>query len=419
MTTAMDVANSVMNQSSYPKRTVLIAIVLFIPSIILTWVVIKDDNKRIATTQIEQDGLHYINTVLQLYKAVPQHRGIMTNGDLNDDSPFQVLEKRGDISADIAAIDAIDAELGEQFQTTALWTDIKQDWDQLSEQSFMLAPQEVFDRHTTLIIKIAALFEQISNYSGLTLDPELNATRIIDTLVTKLPIVTERLARARGLGTNITASGMATMQGNIKLNTLVTEINLNSQSAIDHLSAVMSDNKQVADALSEILNQRQTAMSTFSKAIHDEILNRQIIQIDSSEFFGLGSDAIKINFQLQNALLPILHNLFEQRISNIRFQRNMILTIIATTFIIAIILFMKHFKSIARNDTANSMANIADMNVQVKEHGSVSEGVNRNINNVSDLSSQKMTGRQTVSANSQSLADIAAELDQIVDRFKV
>lgn len=346
----MNFAKLLMNQLTYPKKMGLIAIVFLIPITILTWTVFNDETKIIDTTQTEQDALRYINTVLALYKNVPQHRG-MTSAYLNGKNEFKtkILAKREQISANIAAIDAVDTELGTQFRTTALWTDIKQDWKQLSEQALRLRPQESLDRHTVLIIKIATLFEQASYYSGLALDPELNTARIIKTLVSNMPIITERLGRVRAIGSGIAAAGMMTMDSNLNINILLTEVDLNSQSAINELSAVMADNKQVAEALSDVLKQREMTMSLLYETINERILNSPLIQISPEIVFDLATDAINTNFQLYDQLLPILNDLFEQRISEASSHRNIILTITAVALLLASILFIGFFRSITSN----------------------------------------------------------------------
>jgi methyl-accepting chemotaxis protein len=367
----MNLAQSLMDKLTYPKKMMLIAIIFLIPIVITTGLIIKQTSEIIVSTRIEQQGLNYIGKVLQLYKNMPQHRG-MTNGYLNGKTEFKpkILAKREEISADIAAIDALDAELGEAFRTTALWNEIKQEWATLSSQAFLLAPQDVFQQHTTLILKVADLFEQISHYSGLALDPELDAARIVNTLVTKLPVVTERLGRARGLGSGIAASGMITTNGTVKLESLLTEIKINSSAVVKNLNAVMQDNELVASALTETLAERASAMDTFINAVNTDILNRQIIRIDSSEFFSLGTQAIKTNFQLYEQLLPLLNELFEQRIADARSHRNTIVMVIVAAIAIAIFLFTGFFRSVISNIKQLSTATVTisggDLTVNLK-----------------------------------------------------
>jgi len=71
----------------------------------------------------------------------------------------------------------------------------------------------------------------------------------------------------------------------------------------------------------------------------------------------------------------------------------------------------------------DAMSKIADMSSQVataaEEQGCVSEEISRNVVIVSDLSTENMAGTEQVSEASLSLAQLAAELETIVNEFKV
>lgn len=70
-----------------------------------------------------------------------------------------------------------------------------------------------------------------------------------------------------------------------------------------------------------------------------------------------------------------------------------------------------------------SMTHISDMSTQVasaaEEQGFVCEEINRNVTHVSDLSLQNLNGSEQITVASHELAQLAAELDGIVKRFKV
>ncbi len=338
---------ALMNTLTYPKKMMLIAIVFLVPILFTSWLIISLQNESIHHAEQEKDGLTFIKSVRSIYQHMPQHRG-MTNAFLNGKSQFEqrILSKREEIAADISAIDAVNAQLGDKFSTTPLWNTIKQEWQQLSKISFTGEPQDIFKQHTALIAKLAGLIEHISNQSGLVLDNDLESSFIIDILVYKLPTVTERLGRARGLGSGIAAAGEITIQDNIKLGSLLGEITDNSQAIIHDLDIVFAEDPDLKNTLKDVLIQRTESMDTFTQTVNNDILGQQIIFIDPTDFFALGSAAIKANYQLYDSLVPILDNLFTQRINDLKFERNSIIILIVLTLLISITLFHVFYQSL-------------------------------------------------------------------------
>lgn len=332
----------------------LISAVFIIPLLFISYLLFTELSTGINATTNQRDGLQYINKLRHLYQDFPQHRG-MTNAYLNGKSSFKskIMEKREEISADITAIDAIDMQFGTQFKTTALWNEIKQDWTTLRDKSFNSAADKVFDEHTALIAKLYSLFEEVSNQSGLALDPKLNTSFIMDTLIYKLPLVTENMGQARGLGSGIAASSMINLHNRIKLGTLLATITNNSKATDHNLALALEENIGLSEQIEDLMKQRTQAMNTFAQTVNDEFLLSDFISMDPNRFFALGTTAIKANFQLYDTLVPVLDGLFEQRLADFESQRNFIIALVLASLIVATFLFFGFYHSIV--DTINQL----------------------------------------------------------------
>lgn len=182
-------AIALMSQLSYPRKMAIVSVLFLAPLIVVSYLLMGELNSKIEATQKEQRGLEYIGTVRQIYQHFPQHRG-MTNAFLNGASTFRekVIAKREVIKSDIAAIDEIDGRYGDEFGTHEQWSSIKADWGQLEQRAFDGPAADVFAAHTVLISNVYALFEQISNKSGLVLDPNINTSFIMDAVVYRIPL---------------------------------------------------------------------------------------------------------------------------------------------------------------------------------------------------------------------------------------
>jgi len=418
----MNVSESLMNNLSYPKKMGLISAVFIIPLLFISYLLFTELSTGIDATTNQRDGLQYITKLRQLYQDFPQHRG-MTNAYLNGKSSFKskIMAKREEISTDITAIDTIDEQFGSKFETTALWTEIKQDWSSLRNKAFTSAANTVFDEHTILIAKLYSLFEEVSNQSGLALDPKLNTSFIMDTLIYKLPLVTENMGQARGLGSGIAASNMITLHNRIKLGTLLATINNNSNATDHNLALALKENIGLSEQIAELMTQRTEAMNVFAQTVNDEFLLNDFITMDSGRFFALGTTAIKANFQLYDTLLPVLDGLFEQRIADFKSQRNLIVILVLASLTLATFLFFGFYHSIVDTikqlKAATNVISNGDLTTRVAtaandESAEITNALNKMVTGLNTTVSQIGTTSSMLASSSEELSVTTVSVGQ-------
>jgi methyl-accepting chemotaxis protein len=366
----MNAAIWLMNQLTYPKKMLLISAVFLVPIIALITLVLSQLSLGISAAEKESRGLEYIKTVRQLYQHLPQHRGI-TNAYLNGASDFKskIIVKRQAIVADIAAIDAIDEQLGDEFETHELWSEIKQTWHQLESETFSTPAKLVFQQHTKLIARIYDLFERVSNRSGLVLDPALNTSFIIDTIVYRLPNITENLGQSRGLGAGMAASGTSTIEQRITLGTLLANIESNAHAVDYDMLIALRENPSLENELTPLLTEAKSATNNFVNKVTRELLMADFINSQSADIFDAGTEAIVANYKVYDALVPVLDSLFQVRISSYSRDRTTILIIVLSTLLIAIYLFIGFYKSVitavAKLSAATQKVSNGDLTVHV------------------------------------------------------
>ena len=342
----MNLAIQLMNKLSYPKKMVLISVVFLIPIIMLITLLLGQLGAGISSAEKEARGLEYIKTVRQMYQHVPQHRG-MTNAYLLGASEFKskILAKRKAIVADMAAIDAITEQYGEEFETHALWAEIKQTWQGLEQRAFSDPAQQILKEHTQLIARIYSLFEQVSNTSGLVLDPEINTFFIMDAIVYRLPKVTENMGQLRAVSSGTAASGVATIERRIALGTLLANIESNAQAVADGMVIALRENPSIQSELGSLLQAAESATANFANKVTDELLLAEFINSNSTDMFDTGTQAIKANYQVYDALVPVLDRLFDARVVELSNDRMSILIAVFVALFIAIYLFMGFYQS--------------------------------------------------------------------------
>jgi len=406
-------SQQLMNSLDFQKKMLLITAVFGIPIVLSGFILLSQLNSGINVTESERDGLAYISTLRQLYQDLPQHRGL-TNAYRHGKTEFKakILAKREDISADIAAIDTINKKLGDQLRTSILWEQIKQDWHTLSNKSYSAKADIVFDEHSMLIAKLYSLFEQVSNQSGLVLDPKLNTSFIMDTLIYKLPVVTENLGQARGMGSGIAATGTIAIENRIKLGTLLATITNNSRATDSNLAIALKENDGLAKQISALMEARETAMDKFTHTVNKDILLSNFITIEPSHFFDLGTAAIKANYQLYDELVPVLDQLFVERISDFSTQRNIIIGIILGSLLIAVFLFHGFYQSTIDiiKDLKQGTDDISKGDLTIKIH---SDSQDENAQIVKAVNNMTQNLHSTIKQINNSASQLASSSEQL------
>ncbi len=402
-----------MNRLTYPKKMLLISAVFLVPIIMLISLLLVELGTGISAAEKEVRGLEYIKTVRQLYQNLPQHRG-MTNAYLNGESSYKskIIEKRQAIIADIAAIDSIDNRLGDEFGTHALWAEIKQTWQQLEQRAFNDSAKQIFQEHTDLISRTYNLFEQISNESGLVLDPELNTSFLIDSIVYRLPNITENLGQSRGMGAGIAANGTITVEQRILLGTLLANIKSNARAVDDGMLITLRENPSLENELIPLLNASKLATNSFIQKVTTTLLVSEFISVRSADIFSAGTEAIKANYKVYDTLVPMLDRLFKQRVASLSNKRMKVLIIVLLTLLIASYLFVGFYKSmitaVSRLKEATQKVSDGDLTVSV-DCGTEDElkNIETSLNNMIQHLNQTV---RSLGSNASLLASASEEL---------
>jgi hypothetical protein len=189
----------------WQKLALLIA-ALGIPIILLTHLLIAEQNLAIHFARQEILGVNYLQPVRTLLQHLTEHRD-MNNAYLSGDVLFRekITAKQRQLAEDLQAMDIIDAQSGPLLNSAASWQAIKADWQNLSAHAAHLTAQDSFTRHTALIEKLLDLNVQVGIASNLVLDPDADSYYLMDMVVNRLPFLVEHLGQLRGIATDIVA----------------------------------------------------------------------------------------------------------------------------------------------------------------------------------------------------------------------
>ena len=427
-------ATALMDRFRYSVKFGLIFTLVFIPLLVLSYLLISNINDEINFFENERSGLAYIKNVRPLIAEVQQHRG-MTAAYLNGDRSFEakIMQKRKDADAAFALLSSADQELGSVLSTGSMVSNIKGQWDNIKNKSLQMQPADAIGAHSKLVSELLALLMHLADKSEITLDPSLDTYYLGDALVNKLPLLTEAMGQSRAVGSGVAAKGALGQKQAVRLSVLVDRIQANNSNLTAGLKSAMEHNPDVATQLKQLIDANTAGIHNIENLIKNELLNKDDISVSSSDVFAAATKAINQSFDLFDKALPVMDSIIAKRIDDDIQTEIMATTVVAGVLLAIAYLFTGLYfsvnhgvqqigtaaKAMAAGDlTARAKLNGKDEMQQIatsfNEMGDKIEGL---IRTIIGSANQLASAAEEVSAVSQetsgNIAQQSSETDQV------
>ncbi len=306
------------------KKFLLLAVISAIPLIFLTNFFLLETNGELRFSELELDGMTYLNYVYPLQKNFAKHRGMNAaylNGDISFKRKLRDVEL--EIDKNIKSWKEIDRLYSTKFSTGTFVADILKKWKNL-EGNISLSPEESFSKHTDLIAEVMSLITHVGNHSNLILDPDLDTHYLLEMSITTIPHLIESLGKARGMSAGIAVREEVSRAEMLHLNSLIGDINkllANLDKGLE-TSFAETQNQQLKLKLFAIEKKVDSSILKFTDTVEKNILISDSVSTTGANVFDLGTKSISDVLLLLDETTPILTNLLETRITKIEQARN-------------------------------------------------------------------------------------------------
>jgi methyl-accepting chemotaxis protein len=403
----------------FTHKFFLISAIFLIPIIYLSVNIILQRNIDIKTMEERHNGLLYLATLKPLAEHIAQTRG-MTNAYLNGKHELnsRIENKTRIVDKELIILNEKDKLYGALFNTGNSVLKIQQQWEQLKLNAFTGEASNIFSNYTNLINDILALKLRVAESSSLLLAQDLDDFYMVESLVKRLPFITETIGKSRGLGAGIAVKKEASNKQFIKLSSFIENIKLKNILMAHGFSIIFENNAVLKNKLESILNAAQTATEKFILVTNNELLQTNTINIDSGDYFQLGTDAISTNLALYDAVLPLIDNSILVRTKSLKLERTISIFIDITILLIATYLFFGFYISLMQNinniiKSVDKMAN-GDLTARIEEETNdelnmISQHLNKMAGRFQLLVSQVVSASNHVVAASLQTSSIATQ----------
>ena len=414
--TLLKPAASLIGKLSYSRKFGLIFLIFLVPLIGLSAKLISDLNNSTAILEKERMGLEYIGAVRGLLEHIPQHRG-MTNAYLSGDRSFEqkIRAKRQAIDEDFTRLVHIDERLGKQLDTRDALQNLRAQWRQLAKGVFSMLPRDAFQEHNRLIGEIIKFVTLIADNSKLIVDSNLDTHYLADILLKRLPVYTDTIGQARGLGAGIAASKRLTEDQKLELMRLVGVIRA-KVSELDHaLEIAARENPAFIELAKHTGKEALDKGNRFLLTLEKNLLNASSIDIPAATLFDAGTRTIGTAFALYDAAFPQFNAMLAARYRQNAMTEALTIAVIVLAVLVPAYLFSGFYlsvtESVRRIDGATQRLAEGDMSARVEldvqdEMRQIAASFNRMAERFQNTLAHISTSAGQVSVASESLSGI-------------
>jgi methyl-accepting chemotaxis protein len=319
------------------QKLLLVVVALLVPSALLAVFYLKNANETVRMAHAEQEGGRYTRAIDTFLYEVIRHRAmanVVLNGDGANKSP--VLESQAAVAKAIAAMDAVDAELGKELGASAEWQALKGEWNSLKSRALTLPPDDSLAQHNDLVRKILDFGTSVAMDSGMARDAELVTSTLVGLATGRMPEAVNRAGIVRDRATAGVLRGYLSEGDRVTIDMARQEV-MSLLGQIDRqLNSIDDSAPDVHGSVSPSFQRAREAFNAYSSFVDQKLLKAQEVTVKGPEMFDAASPSIDAFSALANASYDVMLIEIKKRASNETTARN--LTVLTVALVIGLAL---------------------------------------------------------------------------------
>ncbi|WP_255298565.1 methyl-accepting chemotaxis protein [Brevibacillus dissolubilis] len=274
----------VLNKLRFAQKFSLMGGILFLPILLLTFLIISQINEEIDALSARQIGFQNVSMMKGLLKDVQQHRAA-SSSYLNGDKSYasKMTEIQAKIQEDLKKIDQNYQEHGAEWSTKPDWDKLKREWEPVVNGIEQKTSATAIAEHTAYIASILELMTKTGDATKLFLSKELKNYYVITGVVETLPNLTENLGQLRIHGSTVLEGKAATPEQERTLSNLYSTTVMVLQT-LDH---EMSISQGHSAELDEAYQTARKQIDSYLEVVDKELIQTSTYQMDAKQYFDL------------------------------------------------------------------------------------------------------------------------------------
>ena len=324
-----------------------IAVVLCAPPTVL---LVLGQTRTLQSDQDERAGIAPVGALLQLIRQTQIHRGVSAQWLGGNDSLQSTRQTRAaELDKAIEAMRSTTAIYvggrleGRRAAVLRQWLALRAD-----VASRALDAPTSFARHNALVAEQLRLLADVSDRSGLMLDPVASAYYLVASVVDTLPKLSEQLGQNRALGAIYLQRGAMTPNDRAGLQASLSQIAQLSGDAERYFDNAVEAQPDLATTLAAPRQSAVQAANAAAGLLRDKLLNPGSLDASALDYFNTMTGHIDVQYQLIEATFTALTQHLDGRIAHARFVLLLLLAGMATVGTMAAWLIATIIRSTSR-----------------------------------------------------------------------
>lgn len=263
-----------------------IVVLMILPFVSLLTLFVRDQNKIVAVTQQEREGVEYLTPLPGLINAIPKHRGLMASQTGKE----LVSGLRANIDSAFKQLEALDQRLGRRLQSTEKFQTLSRQWQDLRQRVDGLTPEESFEQHTQMMAQAISLLDHVADASTLVLDPEAITYYLMNLGIYVFPELIESVGIVRGTGTGVLSRQVVTLEEQARLGVLLHNVQKNVETLYRGTERIYKAAPELEKPLAALLNPVFELIDRFVTMTQEQIIKADNISLSPKEYFAQGTE---------------------------------------------------------------------------------------------------------------------------------
>jgi twitching motility protein PilJ len=324
------------------QKLALVALVFVLPIVVLVFQLINEQNKAIDFARDERRGIEGLRPVRELLGALLAHRedaALALTGDAAAGARRQQAETAAD--AALAAVQAVDQKYGQEFKTAASVRAVTSGWQSLKDGAPTNSPANNLAAHRELVGRdMLALVLDVGNGSKLTLDPDLDAYWVMNTLIEKLPSLMEDAGDLRARTVSALAAGGLTAEAKAGLTFQIARVRSDADKARQALAFALNATPSVNQQLGALAQTADDAARSLADLVEQRVVAPAAPTVGLGEFSSSTQPVSAALGRLYDQGVGVLDGLLATRIAGFRQNQITQLVIALLAVLVAVLILM-------------------------------------------------------------------------------
>jgi len=336
-----------MDRFSYKVKFSIVVTIFLIVLIFLSNIVVSDINNNITKIDKQSIGLKYQIPSRNLIEALAAHREIshaIINGDKSLES--DVSQKRVSINNYLNDLKQINEQYSSIIKTESTFSSLINHWGKIPSNFDKISDKDNQKLHASVVEAAFDYINQVSENSGMAQDAQLDTFFMKDIIVQHIPHISDSISESQWNAVSVIKDEGFSPQTWSLLSKQVDRLKVIEKELHKSLSSVNKNNPDVAIALKPQIESTKSSVTSLIKLLNNDMLDAEDLKVKKTDLMQIGKGALDSINELHGSMIPVMNNLYNERISIYNTALLTDIAIIVISLLIVVYLFVGFYMSV-------------------------------------------------------------------------